>query len=349
MIDLSIVVPSYENAALLGACLGAVERARAAHPELRCEVIVVDNGSRDASVAVARATSPDVRVIALERNRGFAAAVNEGLRARAGRHALLLNSDAVIDEGLLARGVLLLDRRPEIGVLGAALRHPDGRPQRSVHALPDWTSELLPDRALRALRRVRGHGSRSRARQCAVDGAARAEEGAQPFAAECEEVEAVRGAVFFVSQAALATVGPLDAGYFFFLEETDYCFRVREAGLRVVHCTALSAVHQLGASSKARAPLATRIEYERALDRFLRLRRGPGTARWTRRLRLLRLVAGLPLLALTAGLGARRRARLRERVGLLLWHLRGRPAEPVLADALADALKAATGREGTSI
>lgn len=333
MIELSIIVPSYENAGLLGACLGAVERARAAHPTLRCEVLVVDNGSHDESVAVARATSPEARVIALGVNRGFAAAVNEGIRARRGRHVLLLNSDAEVDADLFVRGTRLLDRLPAIGVLGAALFHPDGRPQRSVHALPDWTSELVPDRLLRALRRGLARGDRSAVD--AVDAVA-AVDPVDPV----EEVEAVRGAVFFVSEAALAAVGELDPGYFFFLEETDYCFRVRAAGLRVAYCPALRAVHRLGASSKAVAPLATRIEYERALDRFLRLRRGDGPARWSRRIRAARVALGLPLLFLPACFGARSRARWRERVGLLLWHLRGRPAEPVLAEALAEAGRA---------
>lgn len=339
MIDLSIIVPSYENAGLLGACLGAVERARAAHPTLRCEVLVVDNGSQDESLAVARATSPDVRVIALGVNRGFAAAVNEGIRARRGRHVLLLNSDAEVDADLFVRGVRLLDRDPAIGVLGAALLHPDGRPQRSVHALPDWTSGLVPDRWLRALRRGHARGDPSAVGAANATNAAEAV-GVAGGVDAVEDVEAVRGAVFFVSEAALRAVGELDPGYFFFLEETDYCFRARAAGLRVAYCPALSAVHRLGASSKAVAPLATRIEYERSLDRFLRLRRGAGPARWSRRIRTARLALGLPLLVLPACFGARSRRRLRERVGLLLWHLRGRPAEPVLANALAEAGRA---------
>lgn len=115
------------------------------------------------------------------------------------------------------------------------------------------------------------------------------------------------------------------------------------AGQRVVHSTALRATHLLGASSKARAPLATRIEYQRSLDRFLRIRRGPGVARLARSLRLVRSVAGLLPLALAAPLVPGLRPRFRERGGLLLWHLRGRPSEPVLAHVLA-----ARAKEGIS-
>lgn len=320
MIDLSVVIPSYENAALLEACLAALARARADHPALRFEVLVVDNGSRDGSAELAAASPLGVRTIALARNRGFAAAVNVGLRARRGRHVLLLNSDAEIEPDVLAGGVALLDDGSGIGVVGAELLHPNGRPQRSVHALPDWTGELLPERLVRGLRRS---GSAPR-----------------PGSGGVVDVEAVRGAVFFIAGDLVEKLGGLDEGYFFFLEETDYCRRVRAAGRRVVHAPALRAVHRLGASSKTRAPLATRIEFERSLDRFLIRNRGPGVARLVRGLRSLRTALGLLLLVLGAPLSARLRRKLRERAGLLLWHLRGRPAEPVLADALAS-------REGT--
>jgi GT2 family glycosyltransferase len=152
MIDLSIVIPSYEAADCLGDCLASIEQARRAHPEIAIEVILVDNGSREACVAVARGSALQPRVIAWLRNRGFAAAVNAGLRTRRGRHALLLNSDVRIDPNLLARAIEILDREPSIGVLGPALFHSDGRPQRSVHPQPDLSTELLPEPVLRWLR-----------------------------------------------------------------------------------------------------------------------------------------------------------------------------------------------------
>lgn len=326
MIDLSIVIASYENAALLRDCLAALGRACTADPALAVEIIVVDNGSRDASVEVARGSGLPVRIVALARNRGFAAAVNLGLRIRRGRHVLLLNSDAEIEPGGLARAVALLDAQPAIGVLGASLLHPGGRPQRSVHAFPGLATELWPDawvRAGRALRRRRGRDAAADARARAL-----AEAGAR-------EVEAVRGAVFFVRGRLFDVLGELDEGYFFFLEETDFCWRARASGHAVVFVPGLQALHRLGATSKARAPLATRIEYERALDRFLRIRRGAGRARQIRILRALRGLFGLALLALAAPFSARSRRRGSERAGLLLWHLRGRPDRPVLAHVLA--------------
>jgi len=307
--DLTIVIPNYETRALLDGCLALVAKASAELPGMEIETIVVDNGSLDGSVATARTSSCAPRVVALVRNRGFAAAVNRGLRLRKGRHVLLLNTDAEIDAAVLSGGVAILDRHPDVGALGVALRHPDGRAQRSEHLLPGLATELLPDPFVRTLRR------RARVRSGGRD------------------VEAVRGAVFFMNGDALKEMRALDEGYFFFLEETDYCARLAAAGYRVQIIDGVHATHRLGASSKSRAPLATRIEYHRSLYRYLEEHHGRAVAGLARGVRLLRnaigCVASIPFFVTS-----RYRSRLAQRWGLVLWHLRGCPTEPGLATEL---------------
>jgi hypothetical protein len=315
--DLSIVIASYETAPELRACLRSIERSLAQGLDLDLDVIVVDNGSRDESVACALESALAPRVVASRRNRGFAAAMNVGLRLCRGRHVLLLNSDVEVDRALLEGAVARLDAEEGVGVLGPALVHSDGRAQRSVHAMPGLATELFSDRAVRWVS------------ERLVAPSDRPEVGA------ARDVEAIRGAVFFLRAGCVEEVGLLDEGFFFFLEETDYCGRVREAGLRVVYCPSLVARHALGASSKRRAPLATRIEYHRSLYRFLSRWRGPSIARFVCALRAVRGILGLVLLSLPAVFSPRARARLAQRYGLLLWHLRGCPSEPTLADALA--------------
>jgi hypothetical protein len=320
MIDLTILIVSYETRALLSSCLDSIAKACLEHPELRVETIVVDNGSRDRSVEVAKASAVTARIVALVRNRGFAVAVNYGLRLRRGRHVLLLNSDSEIESDLLVRAVELLDASSDAGVLGVALVYPDGRGQRSVHAFPGLQTELIPEPILR---RIRPRGFSPRARSISVDGGA-----------SLLEVEAVRGAVFFMRGELLEKLELLDEGYFFFLEETDYCWRVREAGYRVLYCDSLRAMHRLGASSKRRVPLATRIEFHRSLYRFLDQRRGRGVASIAYATRIVRnSITCLGLLLPAIGSGPAR-SRLTERWGLLLWHLRGRPLQPDLGRAL---------------
>jgi GT2 family glycosyltransferase len=320
MIDLTIVIANYETCALLSNCLDSIERACLAHAKLRVETIVVDNGSRDGSIDAALASAVSPRIVALVRNRGFAAAVNRALRLRNGRHVLLLNSDAEIETDVLAGGVALLDESADVGVLGIALVHPDGRRQRSVHAFPSPQTELIPEPILRIMR-PRSFPSTAHS---GLSG------GATPLC----EVEAVRGAAFFMQGEILEKVGPLDEGYFFFLEETDYCWRVRAAGYRVLYCSALRAMHRLGASSKQRASLATRIEFHRSLYRFLDRHYGVGFGIIARGSRVIRsMVSSMGLFLLAAG-SASARLRLTERWGLLLWHLRGCPLHPDLEQTL---------------
>ncbi|MFP6655530.1 MAG: glycosyltransferase family 2 protein [Myxococcota bacterium] len=320
MIDLTIVIVSYETSRLLSRCLERVQEACQFCRDLKVETIVVDNGSRDDSVRCAQQSSLGPRVISLVRNRGFAAAVNCGLRARRGRQVLLLNSDVEIDRELLSRGVQILDDTASAGVLGAALFHPDGRSQRSIHALPDLISELVPEPILRFFR-PQAFG--------VWRGMSAIAENPPP-----REVEAVRGAVFFIQGETLRKVGLFDEDYFFFLEETDYCWRVRAAGQQVLHCGSLRSAHRLGASSKRRVALATRIEFHRSLYHFLDRRRGRGISWVARVARVLRTVVSLAgLLCLSMGsLTARRR--MAERWGLLLWHLQGRPDIDGLAQVL---------------
>jgi hypothetical protein len=320
MIDLTILIVSYETRDLLSNCLDSIAKARLEHPELRVETIVVDNGSRDGSVGVALASPVAPRIVALVRNRGFAVAVNYGLRLRRGRHVLLLNSDTEIEPDVLVRGVELLDGSTDVGVLGIALVHPDGRAQRSVHAFPGLETELLPELILR-MTHPRGPATRTRSVPVDED-------------ASLRDVEAVRGAAFFMRGELLEELGLLDEGYFFFLEETDYCWRVRKAGYRVVYCDALRTMHRLGASSKRRVPLVTRIEFHRSLYRFLERRRGSRVAAIAYAARIVRnSITGIGLLLLAVG-SNRARTRLAERWGLLLWHLRGRPLQPNLERAL---------------
>ncbi len=335
MIDLSIVIPSYEALECLEQCLASIREAERAHPELALEVIVVDNGSSDGCAALALRSELQPRVIAWLRNRGFAAAVNAGLRRRRGRHALLLNSDVRIDRDLLVQAIEILDREPSVGVLGPALFHPDGRPQRSVHPQPDLFTELVPEPILCWLRpagfSVRGRAARE----------------SEPGDAGLRDVEAVRGAVFFIHGEALREVGLLDEGYFFFLEETDYCARVRRAGRRVVHAPALRAEHRLGASSKGSAPLATRIEFHRSLYRFHERRLGRAGAGLVGCVRLVRNLLSVGALCVPALFSARARGRLAQRAGLVLWHLRGRPAEPGLARVLSRTSRTLSGTSRT--
>lgn len=311
MRSLSVVVVSWNTRELTLRCLAA---ARDAVAGLDAELIHVDNGSEDGTADAVAEHFPDLLRVDLPRNVGFAAGNNAGMARATGEVLLLLNSDARIDAAAIRRCLTLFDAEPGLGAAGLQLLHEDGRPQNSIHAFPGLTGELLPRWLLELVLPGRFPSKRYRHES--------------PV-----EVEAVLGAALFVRATAIEEIGGLDEGYFFFLEETDWCWRLREAGWSVKHVPDAQIVHLSGASSKRRHPATTRIEFHRSLYRFLEQHRGSGVRRAVVALRLARSLGTCLLLALPAALGTRSRARLRERLVLISWHLRGQPATPSLSEA----------------
>jgi GT2 family glycosyltransferase len=246
-------------------------------------------------------------VIALPGNVGFAAGNNVGLRKCSGRHAVLLNSDTVVRRDALETCVRYLDAHPDVGVVGPQLLHPDGSKQNSIHAFPSLLTELVPRGLLEVLFPRRFPSKRY--------------EHAEPI-----DVDAVLGACLFVRREVLDRVGPMPEDYFVFLEETDWCLRIRRAGWRVVHVPGARVVHVFGASSKKKRPAETRIEYHRSLYRFFRKHRGPAAAAAVVALRFVKslwyVVSELPGVVTERG-----RRRWRGRWLVLAWHLRGCPED----------------------
>jgi len=118
----SIVLVTFNECDYTAACLDSI-RLRTDEPY---ELIVVDNGSTDETVAYLR-SQPDVTLIANADNRGFPAAANQGIRAARGQNILLLNNDTLVTTGWLRRLLEVFDRHPEVGLVGPVSNHCSGR------------------------------------------------------------------------------------------------------------------------------------------------------------------------------------------------------------------------------
>lgn len=240
MPDLSVVIVSYNTAGLLRRCLDALF---ASADGVDLDVIVVDNASRDGTLAMLADAFPMVRVIANTANVGFAAANNQGLAAARADAALLLNSDAFVSPGDLTRGMQLLAERPDIGLLGVRLLNPDGSVQAEGGTDPTFWDDVAAAVGLDRVLRRRGT-SRS------------------------GTVDWVQGACMFVRRAALEQVGLLDTRYFMYSEEVDWCRRFRLHGWKVWYAADIAVVHLGGGSSgndlRRRAALyRSRLGYRR--------------------------------------------------------------------------------------
>jgi GT2 family glycosyltransferase len=198
------------------------------------ETIVVDHGSTDGTVELVQEQFPDARLIQQE-NKGFGGGSNAGMRVATGDWFLLLNSDAWATDGALERLLAFGEANPEAAVVGPRLRFPDGRLQRSVRGFPTlWrlATEYLFLRKLaprsQALNAFYGDGF----------------DYERPL-----EAEFLMGSVLLVRREAADTVGLFDEDFFMFSEETDWCYRFRQAGWKVLFTPDAEFVHVGGAST----------------------------------------------------------------------------------------------------
>jgi hypothetical protein len=237
------------------------------------ETIVVDHGSTDGTLELVRERFPEVRVIE-QANKGLGGGSNTGMRAATGDWYLLLNSDAWALDGALERLTAFGESHPEAAVVGPKLRFPDGRLQRSVRGFPTlWrlATEYFFLRKLaprsHALNAFYGNGF-------AYD---------RPL-----EAEFLMGSVLLVRREAAATVGLFDEDFFMFSEETDWCYRFRQAGWKVVFTPDAEFVHVGGATTKKSWGPMFR-EQVRGHVRFLAKHHGRREAERARRLLALSL------------------------------------------------------------
>ncbi len=274
--DLSVVIVNWNTRALLRDCLASVPRG--IDPEHAAEVWVVDNASRDGSAAMVAADFPHVRLIANAENVGFARANNQALRQSEGRHVLLLNSDTTVKDGSLSAMVRFLDAHATAGAVGCRLENADGTTQRSswnfYPSLATLAADALYLWRIPGVRRwVRGH------------------EQSLSETAEPTVVKHLLGACLMVRRAALDAVGLMDEGYFMYLEETDWCRRIDDAGWKIYYLPTASIVHY-GQQSAGLAPDKANADWCRSLCRFYRRQYQPTRGR----MGLLKAIISLSLL-----------------------------------------------------
>ena len=264
MADVSVVVVTYN-------ALPWVERAL--ESARGHETVVVDHGSTDGTLELVRERFPEARVIEQE-NKGLGGGSNAGMRIASGDYFLLLNSDAWALDDAVERLAAFADEHPEAAVVGPRLLNPDGSLQRSVRGFPTVWRLATEYLFLRKL------APRSRALN-AFYGAGFDHE-------EVREAEFLMGSVLLVRREAADTVGLFDEDFFMFSEETDWLYRFRQAGWKVLFTPDAEFVHVGGATTRQNWGPMFR-EQVRGHVRFLAKHRGPKEAERARRLLLASL------------------------------------------------------------
>ena len=223
MLDLSIVIVSFNARVDLARCLQSLHDAPPSRPH---EIIVVDNASTDGSADAARQW-PHVRVIEAGANLGFSAGNNIGIRASSGANLLLLNSDTIVPAGAIDALLAQLDRRADVAVVGPRLVDGSGRAELSFGEMVGPFAHIRQKRI--AMGDVESYTTRE------------------------QYPDWVTGACLLVRRADAEAVGLLDERYFMYLEDVDFCAAIRARGRRILFTPSVQVTHLRGRSSPSRA------------------------------------------------------------------------------------------------
>ncbi|MFV2072443.1 MAG: glycosyltransferase family 2 protein [Thermoanaerobaculales bacterium] len=218
-----MIIVNRDGEECLGRCLQSL-----GPPDAGLEVLLVDNASQDGSVGFVRREFPHVRVLAQERNIGFAAANNLAADSAEGEALLLLNADAWLEDGALAGLREVLDRDSRLGLAAPVLRYPDGGRQFSWSPARGVVGEFLQKLRNPFEASAWAHGRAARLVAGLV--------GRSWFTAACALVraEAFRG------------VGGFDPRFFMYFEDVDLCIRLECAGWRLAQSPEAVANHAGG-------------------------------------------------------------------------------------------------------
>jgi len=235
----SVIIVTWKARDLLRQCLKSVERET---KETHREIIVVDNASRDGTLEMIGNEFPNVRLIANEKNLGFARACNIGLKAvlaeKRADFILLLNADAILLDRAIEKMIAYLEERPAVAAVAPALVLPGGKFQTGAAGyLPSaaagfyyffFLSRIFPGRCKGLFLDQRSFTKRGAA----------------------VEVDWLSGACLLTRRDVVERIGLLDESYFFSVEDIDWGKRMKNSGFQLHYLPWVSVLHYHRAISK---------------------------------------------------------------------------------------------------
>jgi GT2 family glycosyltransferase len=240
------IIPNWNLRDDLGECLDSLVKQAG----IVQEVIVVDNGSQDGSVEYVRKNYPEIHVIALKENIGYAGALNVGIKYALEKGAVyiyLLNNDTVVPDDVLYKLFSVIERNQDIGIVAPKILYNNNR--KIVFALGDKRSSLFPVPI--------GYGYRKKDRP--------------KYSGEMD-FDYVTGCAMLISAEVFRKTGLFDEVWFMYYEDADFCYRVRQAGFRIVCYGDAVVYHKASLSANKNYANSTRI---RARNRVWFYRRYP--------------------------------------------------------------------------
>jgi hypothetical protein len=233
MIDLSIVIVSYNTKDVLRECLESIYKTA---KNLSFEVIVVDNASKDQTrEEMQKLDYPNFRFIQNKENLGFSKANNIGVRKTSGRYVLFLNPDVVVHSETLEGMVYFMDEEREAGAATCKVVLTNGKIDDASHrGFPTpWNSFTYFSGLAKIFGKIEHFGGYNLKH---LD------------LSQTHEIDALAGAFMIVRREAGEEVEWWDEDYFFYGEDLDFCYMLQQKGWKIYYVPEFTALHYKGVS-----------------------------------------------------------------------------------------------------
>jgi GT2 family glycosyltransferase len=229
---LSIIIVTWNSEEFIGGCLESILRTA---DESQLEIMVVDNFSSDKTVGVVRQFLPRVRLIENNKNLGYAQANNQGIEKSTGKYVLLLNPDTQVQADALGSMLRFMEANPKIGALGPQLLNPDGSIQPSCREFPGFSTLIWEFSGASRIFPKSNIFGRWRMGYFAFD--------------QRREVDQPMGSCLMLRSEILKQVGLFDVTFSMFFNDVDLCYRIKNAGWKILFFPEARVVHHRGSST----------------------------------------------------------------------------------------------------
>jgi len=231
-VDLSIIIVSYNTKDFLKKCLESLNSDD--------EIIVVDNNSSDGSVEMVKriktSKTQNIKIIGNKKNLGFAKANNIGLRKSSGRYILFLNPDTIVQKDTLKTMIKFMDENPKVGAATCRVELTNGQLDQACHrGFPTVWNAF-----------------------CYFSGLEKLFPKSKIFAGfslsylpldKIHEIDSGVGAFLIVRREAGEPLGWFDEDYFWYGEDLDFCYRLKQKGWKIMFVPTTKIIHWKGAAS----------------------------------------------------------------------------------------------------
>lgn len=192
------------------------------------EVIIVDNNSSDDSLKKVK-NDERIKIIRLEKNIGFGAANNRGVKEAKGEYILILNNDTLVQENSIEKLIDFLEKNPEFSAVGPLVLYPDKSFQLSfgkeISLFNEFILKFFYERYYKLIYKIRGKRI-------------------------SREVDWLSGVCFLIKKSLYEKIGGFDENFFIYLEDCDFFKRLKEKGHRAYFFAEPEIIHFKGKTTK---------------------------------------------------------------------------------------------------